>query len=154
MISDAARYHGSFFVLLLERLDRAVTIERLPDTGAGYYLLDGHVPVYLKLSTKRKGPWTFNFFRSHQELQQKFFLMYGECFTCMICGRDGVAGLNMGELRMVLDDDFEEQECISVRRRLKTMYHIKGRDGVLESRVSRRSIFDKLCLAIEKEKTA
>lgn len=72
----------------------------------------------------------------------------------MICGRDGVAGLNMNELRMVLDDDFEEQECISVRRRLKTMYHIKGRDGVLESRISRRSIFDKLCSKIEKETTA
>lgn len=154
MISDTSRYHGSFFVFLFECMDNAVTIERLPGTGAGYYLLNGHVPVYLKHSTKRKGPWTFNFFRSHQEQQQKLFLRYGECFTCMICGRDGVAGLNMNELRTVLDNDFEEQECVSVHRRLKTMYHIKGRDGVLENRVGRRSIFDKLCSAIENGKTA
>lgn len=153
MISDTARLHGSFLILLLDHVDREISIEKLTSVGAGYYLLGGRVPVYLKHSTKRKGPWTFNFFRSHQEAQKQLFMQYGECFTCMICGRDGVVGLSMDELRTVLDEHFEEQESITVRRRLKTMYQIKGRDGVLERRVSRQSVFEKLSSAIKSEET-
>ena len=150
MIPDTARFHGSFFILLFEQFEAPVSIERISEIGASYYLLAGCVPIYLKFSTKRKGPWMFNFFRSHQEAQEQLFRTYGECFTCLICGKDGVVGLNMAELRQVLDGNFEEQECVSVRRRLKTMYSIKGRDGVLDYRISRRSIFDKLHEAITK----
>lgn len=147
MISDTARFHGSFFSLLLDEASGGIEIEKLPELGVGYYLLAGSVPVYLKHSTRRKGPWTFNFFRSHQEAQLALFEAYGECFTCMICGRDGVAGLDMTEFRQVLDGNFEEQECVSVRRQLKTMYQIKGRDGQLERRVGRRSVFEKIIAA-------
>ena len=131
-------------------MDCSISVERIDELGAGYYLLDGCVPIYLKMSSKRKGPWTFNFFRSHQENQQTLFSKYGECFTCLICGKDGVAGLSMPELRQVLDGNFEEQECVSVRRKLKTMYNVKGRDGELNYRISRRSIFDKLEKAVKK----
>ncbi len=148
MISDTARYHGSFFVLLFESIEEPVTIERIADLGTGYYLLAGRIPIYLKLSTKRKGPWMFNFCCSHQEAMQKLFLAYGDCFTCLICGRDGVVGLNLDELRKMWDSTVEEQQCISVRRRLKTMYQVKGRNGILEYKVSRRSTFDKLRIKI------
>lgn len=151
MISETARFHGSFFVLLFDTLCEPVSVQPLSDYGAGYYLLDGKVPVYLKHSQKRKGPWGFNFFRSHQEVQQTLFAIYGECFTCLICGRDGIVGLSMDDLRQVLDSDFEEQENITVRRRLKTMYQIRGRDGVLERRIGRRAIFEKLQTALIKD---
>ncbi len=104
--------------------------------------------------TTGEGPWTFNFFRSHQEAQRELFLIYGECFTCMICGKDGVVGLSMADLRQVLDGNFDEQECISIRRRLKSMYQVKGRDGALEKRLSRRSVFEKLQMAIKKVQVA
>ena len=147
MISDTARYHGSFFALLFDVANRATEVTKLSDYGMGYYLLDGCVPIYLKHSTRRNGPWTFNFFRSHQEAQKALFETYGECFTCMVCGRDGVAGLSMYEFRQVLDRNFEEQECVSVRRRLKSMYQIKGRDGELERRVGRRTVFENILQA-------
>ncbi len=50
----------------------------------------------------------------------------------------------MEELRLLLDETFEEQGSVTVRRRLKTMYQVSGRDGVLDRRMSRQSIFDKL----------
>ncbi|MEM9308595.1 MAG: hypothetical protein AAGA74_14965 [Pseudomonadota bacterium] len=152
MISDTARSHGAFFILLLEHLDKPISIEKMDRFGSGYYLLGGSAPVYLKMSSRRKGPWTFNFFRSHQENQEMLFREFGECFTCLVCGKDGVAGLSMSELRQVLDGEFEEQECVSVRRKLKGMYSVKGRDGELNNRISRRSIFDKLRLVVEKDK--
>ena len=144
MISDTARFHGSFFVLLFECLEEAISIERLPAFGAGYYLLAKRVPVYLKFSTKRKGPWTFNFVRAHQEAQQRLYAKFGECYTCMICGSDGVVGLSMGDFRKVLDADFGEQESVSVRRKLRSRYEIRGRDGILERRVARQAIFQQI----------
>lgn len=153
MTSDTARSHGLFFVLLFEQMDCKISVERIGKFGAGYYLLDERVPIYLKMSSKRKGPWTFNFFRSHQKNQEELFREFGECFTCLICGKDGIAGLSMSELRQVLDGNFEEQECISVRRKLKTMYNVKGRDGELNKRISRREIFDKIKLAVKQGST-
>lgn len=148
MISETASSHGSFFFELFEQLDRPVSVGRLPDFGTGCYLIEGRIPVYLKMSSKRKGPWAFTFSRVHQVSQEKLHNEYGECFTCLICGKDGIVGLSMSEFRQVLDGYFEEQENVSVRRRLKTMYHVKGRDGVLEKRVSRQAIFDKLRQAV------
>ena len=153
MISESARYHGSFFALLLDRLSVPVSLRKIPNLGSGYYLINESIPVCLKFSSKRKGPWTFNFLRSHKEVQENLFQSYGELFICLICGKDGVAGLSMQELRKLLDDNFEEQGYISVRRRLRTMYQVTGRDGVLDSRVSRQSVFDKIQHSIIRNET-
>ena len=150
MIPDTARYHGSFFALLFDSLNGSISLKKIQDVGSGYYLINEAIPIYLKATAKRKGPWTFNFSRSHQEIQEKLFRSYEELFVCLICGKDGVVGLNMQEFRKVLDDDFEEQESISVRRRLRAMYYVKGRDGALETRISRNAIFDKIQHAISR----
>ena len=148
MISDTARYHGSFLALLIDKLEGPVSIEKLQGLGGGQYLIDQRIPLSLKMSSKRKGPWTFNFMRAHQENHERLFGEYGELFVCLVCGRDGVAGLSMQEMRTVLDNNFEEQESISVRRRLKTMYQVVGRDGELRGRISRQAVFEKIQAAI------
>ena len=149
MITDTSKFHGSFFAILFDEIARPLSVERLYEYGSGFYLLAGAVPILLKHSTQRKGPWTFNFTRSHQEMQKALFKSYSECFTAMICGNDGIAGLSMSEFRKVLDEDFGEQEWITIRRRLKTMYQIKGKDGELDGRIGRRSIFEKLSHTLE-----
>ena len=148
MISDAARYHGAFLALLVDKLEGPVLIEKLRGVGSGHYLINQRIPVSVKMSSKRRGPWTFNFMRPHQVAHEKLFKEYGELFVCLVCGRDGIAGLSMQEMRTVLDDNFEEQESISVRRRLKTMYQVVGRDGELQGRVSRHAIFEKIEAAL------
>jgi len=151
MITDTARYHGSFFTLLLENVTRPVMLQKLSKKGSGLYLINEVTPIALKMTTKRVGPWTFNFMRSHQENHNELYEQYGDFYVCLVCGRDGIVGLSMPELRTVLDDKFEEQESVSVRRRLKTMYRVTGRDGVLDKRVSRRSIFTKIEQSIARE---
>ena len=148
MISDTAKYHGSFFSLLIDRLNEPVSLSKLPKLGGGHYLINQSIPVALKMSSKRTGPWTFNFARSHQQAHESLFEEYGLFFVCLICGRDGIVGLSMEELRTVLDKEFEEQENISVRRTLKTMYQVTGRNGVLRGRMSRHAIFDKIQLVL------
>lgn len=154
MITDTSRFHGSFFTILFEEIAEPVTIEKLTSFGAGSYLLSNRVPVFLKHSTKRQGPWAFNFMRSHQETQQALFDRFGECITVLVCGKDGMAGLTMSEFRQVLNGMFEEQECVIVRRGLKKMYHIKGRDGALDNRVGRRSVYEKLSVALAGERSS
>ena len=144
MISETARYHGSFFTLLIDRLNEPVSLRKVRGFGVGHYLINERIPIALKMSSKRKGPWMFNFLRSHQQAHEKLCKEYGTFFVCLICGKDGIAGLTMEELRTVLNAEFEEQESISVRRRLKTMYQVAGRDGVLPSRISRHAIFEKI----------
>lgn len=151
MISDTARYHGSFLALLLDKVEGPLSIEKLRRAGIGHYLINRRIPIAIKMSSKRKGPWTFNFTRAHQKTHEKLFEEHGELFVCLVCGRDGIAGLSMQEMRTVLDDNFEEQESISVRRRLKTMYQVVGRDGELRGRVSRHAIFQKIEAALARE---
>ena len=148
MISDTARYHGSFLALLVDKLEGPVSIEKLKGVGSGHYLINRRIPVSVKMSSKRTGPWTFNFMRAHQATHEKLFEEYGELLVCLVCGRDGIAGLSMQEMRTVLDHNFEEQESISVRRRLKTMYQVVGGDGELRGRVSRHAIFEKIEAAL------
>ena len=96
MISDTSRYHGSFLALLLDRVGDPISLRRLRDAGSGYYLIDETVPICLKATAKRKGPWTFNFSRSHQEVLEALFRRYGTLVICLICGKDGVARFEYG----------------------------------------------------------
>lgn len=144
MISDTARLHGSFFIGLLDAIDFPVSIEKGRKNSGCYYVLNRTTPVYLKHSSRRKGPWTFNFFRSHQKTQLSLYEEFGECFTCLICGTDGIVGLSMETLRQALDDQFEEQEYLIVRRKLNTMYHVYGRDGEIANRIGRNTIYQQI----------
>jgi len=151
MISNNARYYGSFFTLLLDNLSEPVSLRKLETRGGGLYLINEVTPIALKMSSKRLGPWTFNFLRSHQKVYDDLFRHYSDFYVCLICGRDGIAGLSMQELRLVLDENYEEQEIVSVRRRLKKMYQVTGKDGTLEKRISRLSIFEKIQHSIARE---
>ena len=143
MISESARYHGSFFALLFEYFDKSIPVKKI-DSIRGLYLLGESLPILLKYRRKRKSPWQFNFMRSHQEDLEKLYQSYGECLIALMCGSDGIAGLNMVEMRQVLDEYFEEQEGISISRSLRGMYHIKGRDGILKHRIGQDAIFRKI----------
>lgn len=144
MIPDTARYHGSFFSLLFDKVEGAVSVQKIAELGSGFFILNDKFPLYLKFSSRRNGPWTFNFFRSHQESVEMLFRQHGECFICLICGKDGVVGLSVDEMRQILDQEFEEQEAVSVSRKINTMYVIKGRNGTLPNRIGRGTIFSKI----------
>ena len=142
MISVASRYYGVVLHHLLDTVDGPARIRRAFPDCAGFYILDEATPLFIKYTTKRLGPWTFNFHHDHQLRQQLLFERLGECIMVFVCGRDGIAALRHKDLRMVLDDHFEEQETVTVRRRHNTMYQIRGRDGQLDFKVSRNSLTD------------
>jgi len=140
MISVASRYYGAVLHQILDATEGATILRRAFPDCAGFYVLDEKIPIFIKYSTKRLGPWVFNFHRDHQRRQQLLFEKLGECIMVFVCGRDGVVALTHEEFRLVLDDFFEEQESVSIRRRHKEMYKVKGRNGKLKHKVSRNSL--------------
>lgn len=142
MISDANRYYGAVISTILDLSENEVCIKKVPEACAGFYLINDTLPVYIKYSTSRRGPWAFNFQETHQEYQQFLYRKYDECIVAFVCGKDGIAALTHESFRIVLDDFFDHQESVTIRRKHNEMYRVRGKDGVLERRVSRSSLED------------
>jgi len=139
MIRDYQRYYGSALTLLLDRWEGSISLKKLFDDRNGYYLIEERLPLSIKFSRSKKGPWTFTYHRAHQVMYTQLVESYGNCVTAYVCGTDGVVAVQHTQLRQFLDDVYEEQENVSIRRKLNHMYSIKGRDGVLDKKVSRDS---------------
>lgn len=139
MISDYLRYCGSALALLIDSWNGTITVRRLFDDRNGYYLIEEKLPLVFKYSRSRKGPWTFTYLREHQLIYKDLIDSFGNCVTAYICGTDGVVAVEHNQLRQFLDENYEEQENVSIRRKLKKMYSIKGRDGELDKKVARDS---------------
>ncbi|UPJ97396.1 hypothetical protein [Bradyrhizobium sp. 172] len=144
MLPDYGRYYGSVLTHIVDHYGKAVSIEKLAVGVQGFYLLNGKSPLYIKFSRSRKGPWSFNFRRDHQTEYQHLVKNYGDCITALVCGKDGIVALNDVQMRQILDQDFEEQESVSVRRKLNHMYSVKGSNGELSQKVSRDSLMSHL----------
>ena len=108
--------------------------------GLGASGIGRRLAPFVKFCRNRRGPWGFTFHRDHQVQYQKVVDEYGDCILVLVCGRDGFAALNFIQVREVLDDQFEEQETISVRRKLKHMYSVGGTNGKLSGKVARDSL--------------
>lgn len=144
MITDANRYYGAVFSKVIDFSDGAVSMQRASADHAGFYIIRNDIPIYIKYSTSRRGPWTFNFFHKQQEFQESLYAKYGECITIFVCGKDGIAALRHDEYRKVLDHIFEGQEAVTIRRKHNEMYSVRGKDGALERKVSRSSLEEAL----------
>jgi hypothetical protein len=140
MISESSRYYGAVLAHLIDELEESFRIQRAYQDCSGFYVINELVPIYVKYATRRHGPWTFSFQRDHQERHKNLFENYGHCVVAFVCGGDGIVALDYEELRSILNDNFEQQKAVSIRRKLNHMYGIKGRDGELERKVSRKSL--------------
>jgi hypothetical protein len=140
MITDSARYYGAVFAYIIDRWQGSVAIRKAYEDAIGFYLINERIPIYIKYSTNRKSPWTFNFQKEQQCRQQCLKDMMMECVVCFVCGKDGIVALRHADFRSILDENFENQGAVTIRRRHNTMYDIKGRDGELNRKMSRNSL--------------
>jgi hypothetical protein len=144
MLPDYGRYYGSAVIQVIEQVGRPISIEKLSVGIQGFYLLDARCPLYVKFSRNRRGPWSFNFQKDHQLQCQLLVERFGSCITALVCGNDGVVALSHTQIRQVLDHSFEDQEGVSVRRKLNKMYSVGGSNGELSHKISRDSLIEQL----------
>ena len=89
MITDSARYYGAVFSFVIDNWSGSVAIRKAFDDIAGLYIINEVMPLFIKYSTRRRGPWSFTFQRDHQERQKFLSDVHGECIIALVCGRDG-----------------------------------------------------------------
>ena len=88
--------------------------------------------LIIKTSSKRRTPWRYNFHKPHQEEMKRLYSFYGQVFILFIAGEDGIACLDYVSLGEVLDEKFEEQEWVSIKRKRGEYYRVAGNDGIRE----------------------
>ncbi len=140
MIPDHGRYHGCVFALLIDDSRSSVCLAKLPSNGQGFYLVDGKIPMCIKFSRNRKGPWTFNFMREHRANLERLRNEYGRCVIALVCGADGIVALDNMQLSEVLQEEPGEQNAVIVRRKLRHMYSVSGASGKLPRKIARDSL--------------
>src|SRR5580704_3214716 len=122
MIRDRERYSGCVFSHLIDKWEGSLCFQRLREEGVGFYLIADTVPVFIKYSKARRGPWTFTFQPEHLTAYRRVVGVYGKCIAAFVCGSDGIAAVDHNQFRQLADPASEVQEAIVVRRRLKEMY--------------------------------
>jgi len=89
------------------------------------------VGLYFKASQRRLSPWGYSFKRDHQEEIALLNKSTDKVFIIFINNDDGIACLDYQQFKMILDENFEEAEWVSVSRKLRQAYRVSGRDGKL-----------------------
>lgn len=140
MITESSRYYGAVLASLVDQLDGELRIRRAFPNAAGFYVVNGQVPVYVKFSTSRRGPWRFTFQVDHCRSCNQLRDTFGRCVVVLICGGDGMVALDLNDLENVLGADLGQQTAVSVRRKRNHMYSVSGPDGELDWKVSRSSL--------------
>jgi len=88
--------------------------------------------LFIKVSNKRASPWRYSFHKDHQDEILAMHQKYGEVFVVFVAGTDGIACVNFDSLKQILDDHHEEQEWVSLSRKLRQNYRLAGNDGSYE----------------------
>lgn len=112
------------------RASGAVQIQYHPP----FFVLDSAVAVYLKYSTKNRGPWGFTF---TPDEQQRISLGGPTSVTILglVCGSDGVAALSQAQF-LSISRIRSTALNLSCARRYGEHYEVSGPDGVLKGKVA------------------
>lgn len=149
MINKFEFYHGSVLTELLHGSKKPVSIKLYPTKSNASYTLNNKIGMYIKHSTKRLSPWRFSFAKEHQDEILEMKNSLGEVFLVLVCGTDGVVAISFNELKMVLNEIHEPVEWISASRTKNKEYTIKGTDGSLGHKISRKDFPRKILESID-----
>lgn len=102
--------------------------------------------IYIKHTARNRTPWSFSFNREHQEEVEVLEQCTRGVVLMLVCGRDGIVSLDYDELKIILDENFEDSERVSVTRKLRGNYRVTGRDGKLKKTITRSELGKKIVL--------
>jgi len=143
MIRDFEFYHGAALAKLIHS-KKPVTLRLYPSGSNASYVINEKVGLYLKHSANRMSPWHFSFQKKHQNEILEMEKQFGYVVVGLTCYDDGVVGLNYKELKSVLDEFHEPVEWISVSRKPRHEYSVKGKDGKLRHKIRRSDFVEKV----------
>lgn len=134
MIREFEFYHGVVFSKLIHGLKLA-SIKLYPTVSNSSYIINDDIGTYVKYSSKRISPWQFSFKKIHRDEILEMKTKTREVFILLVCHDDGVLVLNFDEFKNVVDFEYKNMEWISVARRSREKYSIKGSGGKLRHKI-------------------
>jgi hypothetical protein len=141
MINEFKSYHGSVFAELIEETTIPIKLFR-PDLGNNsFYILNDHVALYVKHSTKRLTPWRFTFHTNHVEDMKTLFSKHEHVFLVLVCGRDCIAVVERSEIERVLPIDSPSLAWVSVQTSHNTSLTVEGSNGSLKRKLRKSKPF-------------
>ena len=155
-INDQDIYQGVVFLKALrqvEELSNDLNYKIRSGTSKNSFLIEGEktrtVGIYVKYTKKPRSPWSFSFIQEHQEEIEVLAEVCNEVLITFVCHYDGIVCLTYKELKEVLDETFEESERVSIRRKARGNYWVKGRDGRMEASITRNDLGKKIMEALD-----
>ena len=134
-------YYGVIFIGLLNKFrDKEFSFKEYPTKNRSSYVVkqDGNVfGIYIKFSAKRMTPWSFTFTKEHQIEIENMANSIEKIFIIFVCQEDGVAILSFDEFKNILDENYEENENVTVKRPPRGKYSVSGRDGKLNYKIAK-----------------
>jgi len=144
MNKDFELYHGIVFSKLLHFSRQPIKVEQYPSSDNASYIVNDYIGIYIKYSTKRMSPWHFSFERRHLSEINDMSTRYSQVVILLVCRDDGVAGLTISEYRRIINDAAETREWISVSRKQREKYAVKGSSGKLLNKVGMMDFCEKI----------
>lgn len=154
MIKEFEFYHGAVLAKLFHESKQSITIELFPSKSNASYVVNKSAGLFIKHSSKRLSPWRFSFSKEHRDEILDMKNKLKNVFLLLVCGDDGVVALNFDELKTILDETHAPVEWISASRNRNQEYTIKGSEGALKYKISRKDFPRKLFETSSKEKIA
>jgi len=153
MIKEFEFYHGAVLTNLLHGSGQSVIIKPFPSESNASYIINKNIGLFIKHSVKRMSPWRFSFAQEHQNEILEMKNKLGEVFLALVCGEDGIVILSFEELKEILNETHSPVEWISVARNKNEHYTVKGSDGSLGYKISRKDFPRKLFGEVSDQKT-
>jgi hypothetical protein len=153
-INQEEKLHAVALVRLLEGLSQVFPHSRfglIREEGRSSYALSGYLDfrqrllpqvafgVFIKVSHKRKGPWSYSFRSTHQDQLAYLKEVYQQAFIVLVNGDDGIACVDFSGFKEVLDQYHEEQEWVRVSRKPNQGYRLSGNDGRLDKPLPKKA---------------
>lgn len=144
MIKEFEFYHGAVLTSLIHGSGNPIFIAPFPGGSNASYVINKSISLFIKHSSKRMSPWRFSFAQDHQDEILEMKNKFGEVFLLLVCGEDGIVALSFDELKKILNETHDPVEWISVARNKNTEYTVKGSDGSLGYKISKKDFPRKL----------
>lgn len=155
-INDQDIYQGVVFLKALRQIEESSTnlnYQIKSGTSKNSFLIEDdkskNIGIYIKYTKKPRSPWSFSFITEHQEEIEILSEVCDQVLITFVCHYDGIVCLTYQELKEVLDEKFEESERVSIRRKARGNYWVKGRDGRMEASIARNDLGKKIIEAFK-----
>lgn len=148
-ISISSSYYGRvLYQLITDKKNFKITT--FPTQSANSYSInDNQIGLHIKYLRRNSSPWNFTFTKQQQEELRIMYEMHDHCFLVFVCGDDGITCIHYDELKIVLDEFYEEQEWVKLSRLSGQSYSVSGKDGKLNHKLRNSDFPSKVIELIE-----